>query len=370
MHEFVVPDEVAAHALAEQLAEYGFSYVFARPHLDDGWLVMALDEGPYPVDTVGHRQIDAVNREAAAIARTYGGRPRSGSQFDISRIAEYHSWTAPIEARGTKARPPVPEVTVAPAPPLEPLALSPDFATPGIVELTGLDDVPWGDLKHAHGPADDIPDLLRELADGTEWHEVLDELFGDDLLHQGDCYEGTAPALPFLTQLIVADAVPARQRRDLYLWLMMAGGRRNDNLVAFADLALDEGEPLQPGAWTEEVYRTVGDQVPVLLERWEAEPPGIRFVLAVLAAQHPGHGVRVADRIAALAAELDGTQQGAYLRLAVELVQGRDADALALASEIIDWADRLEPKWLEAPGVPDGIKAAHVLAEGALYTIT
>ena len=25
--------------------------------------------------------------------------------------------------------------------------------------------------------------------------------------------------------------------------------------------------------------------------------------------------------------------------------------------------------WLEAPGVPDGIKAAHVLAEGALCTI-
>ncbi|MFF0772241.1 hypothetical protein ACFYUK_25370 [Nonomuraea wenchangensis] len=371
MHDFVVPDEVAARALAEQLAEYGFSCVFARPHPHGGWLVMALDEGPYPVDTVGHRQFDAVNREAAAIARTYGGRPCSGSRFDISRIAEHRSWTAPIEARGTKARPPVPEVTIAPAPPLEPLALTPDFATPGIVELTGLDDVSWGDLEHAHGPADDIPGLLRELADGTEeWDEVLDELFGDDLLHQGDCYEATAPALPFLTQLIVADVVPARQRRNLYVWLMMAGGRRNDNLVAFADLALDEGEPLQPGAWTEEVYRTVGDQVPVLLERWEAEPPGIRFVLAVLAAQHPGHGVRVADRIAALAAGLDGTQQGAYLRLAVELVQGRDADALALASEIIDWADRLEPKWLEAPGVPDGIKAAHVLAEGALYTIT
>ncbi|RKT87354.1 hypothetical protein SAMN05421805_113187 [Saccharopolyspora antimicrobica] len=57
------------------------------------------------------------------------------------------------------------------------------------------------------------------------------------------------------------------------------------------------------------------------------------------------------------------------MRLAVELVHGRNAQALALASEIVDWADRLEPRWLEAPGVPDDIKAAHVLAEGALYTI-
>ncbi|WP_433513231.1 hypothetical protein ACQP2T_58010 [Nonomuraea sp. CA-143628] len=92
-------------------------------------------------------------------------------------------------------------------------------------------------------------------------------------------------------------------------------------------------------------------------------------MLAVLAAQHPGHGVRAADRIAALAAANDGTRQGTYLRLAVELVHGRNAQALALASEIIDWADHLEPKWPEAPGVPDGIKAAHVLAEGAFRTI-
>ncbi|GAA3685151.1 hypothetical protein GCM10022224_057320 [Nonomuraea antimicrobica] len=369
-HDFVVADEAVARALAGRLAEYGFPRVLARPHPDGGWLVMALDAGPYPVDTVGHRQIAAVRREALAIARTYGGRPSGGSQFDVSQAAEHRRWTAPVEVRGTKARPPVPEVTVVPAPPRRQLALTPDHATPGTVEPAGLDDVPWGELGHAHGSAADVPGLLRELADGTEeWDEVLDELFGDNLLHQGDCYEATAPALPFLTELIVADVVPARRRRELYLWLVVAGGRRNDNLVAFADLALDEEEPLRTGAWTEEVFRTVGDQVPVLLDRWEVEPPGIRFVLAVLAAQHPGHGVRVADRIAAMAAELDGTQQGAYLRLAVELVRGRDERALALASEIIGWEDRLRPEWLEAPGVPDGIKAAHVLAEGVLCTI-
>ncbi|SCG39601.1 hypothetical protein [Micromonospora coxensis] len=79
--------------------------------------------------------------------------------------------------------------------------------------------------------------------------------------------------------------------------------------------------------------------------------------------------MRVADRIAALAAELVGTQQGAYLRLALELVHGRDERAVALATEIVGWADRLEPQWLEASGVPDGIKAAHVLTEGPLCTI-
>jgi hypothetical protein len=370
MHDFVLPDEAAAQASAEELAAYGFPRVLARPHPDGGWLVMALDEGPYPVDTVGHRQIEAVSREAAAIARAHRGLPRGGSRFDISRIAEHRTWTAPIEVIGVKARPPVPAVTLVPAPPLASLALTPDFSTPATVELTGLDDVPWADLKHAHGSADDVPDLLRELAGGTEqWQEVLDALFGDDLLHQGDCYEATAPALPFLTELIVADTVPARQRRDLYLWLMVAGGRRNDNLIGFAELARHEGTPLQTGAWTDEVFRTVGDQVPRLLDRWDAEPQAIRFVLAVLAAQHPGHGVRAADRIAALAAALDGTQQGAYVRLALELVHGRNERALALATEIVGWADRLEPEWLAAPAVPDEVRAAHVLAEGALYTI-
>ncbi|MEV4481446.1 hypothetical protein [Micromonospora coxensis] len=368
-HDFVVPDEGAARASAEQLAAYGFPRVLARPHPDGGWLVMALDDGPYPVDTVGHRQIEATSRAAAVIARAHGGRPSGGSRFDVSRIAEHRTWTAPIEVSGALARPPVPQVTITPAPPLRTLALTPDIATPGTVELTGLDDVPWADLTHAHGCAADVPDLLRELAGGTrDCDEVLDELFGDDLLHQGDCYEATASALPFLTELIVADAMPARRRRDLYLWLLAAGGRRNDSLVTFAEFAGDE-EPPQPGAWTQEVFRTVGDQVPVLLDRWDAEPPAIRFLLAVLAAQHPGHGVRAADRIAALAAELDGTQQGRYLRLALELVHGRDERALALAAEIVGWADRLEPQWLDAPGVPDGIRAAHVLTEGALCTV-
>lgn len=55
MHDFVVPDEAAAQASAEELAAYGFPRVLARPHPDGGWLVMALDEGPYPVDTVGRR---------------------------------------------------------------------------------------------------------------------------------------------------------------------------------------------------------------------------------------------------------------------------------------------------------------------------
>jgi hypothetical protein len=364
-HDFIVADEDAAQALAEHLAEFGFPRVIARPYPDGGWVVIALDEGPYATDPVGHRQIEAVNREATAIARTHGGRKNGGSRFDVSAAAAYRDQSAPIAVLGAKARPPVPEITIVAAPPRATLALTPDHATPAAVDLAGLDDVAWADLEHAHGSADDVPGLLRELAYGTaQWHEVLGELFGDDLLHQGDCYEATAPALPFLTEMIVADSLPAAQRRDLYVWLMIAGGRRNDNLVAFADLDLATA-----GDWTQEVFRTVGDQVPVLLQRWDAEPPGIRYVLAVLAAQHPGHGVLAADRIAAFAAELDGTQQGAYLRLAVELVHGRDAAALALAAEIVAWADRLDPQWLDAADVSPAVRAAHVLAEGALYTI-
>ncbi|NUT35767.1 MAG: hypothetical protein HOV79_22155 [Hamadaea sp.] len=369
MHDAVLPDEDAARACAEDLAAYGFPRVFVRPHPDGGWIVSALDEGPYPVDTVGHRQIEAVSREAGGIARRHGGRANGGLRFDVSAVERHRDTSATFVVTGTKARPPVPEVVVVPAPPAADLPLTPDLAAPGTVELAGLDDVPWAELTHAHGAADDVPDLLRDLADGTgEWSEVLDELFGDNLLHQGDCYEATAPALPFLTELIVADVLPARFRRDLYLWLMIAAGRRNDTMVGFADLAEDDGD-LPIGEWTQEVFRTVGDQVPELLERWDAEPPAIRFVLAVLAAQHPGFGVHAADRIAAMAAEFAGTQQGAYLQVALELVRGRDREALTLATEIVGWADRLEPEWLEAPGVPDGIKAAHVLAEGALYTI-
>jgi len=71
--------------------------------------------------------------------------------------------------------------------------------------LAGLTDIPWAELRHAYGSADDVPGILRAIADGDEEtaKEAASELFGN-IWHQGTVYQATVPAAPFLARLVAA----------------------------------------------------------------------------------------------------------------------------------------------------------------------
>ncbi|OIJ88474.1 hypothetical protein [Streptomyces colonosanans] len=92
---------------------------------------------------------------------------------------------------------------------------------PTIRALQGIDALPWADLKHNHGTAEDIPGLLRDIAtgdkDGEASEEAAYELL-DRLFHQGGwiCPAATA-ALPYV--LAVA-AIPTVQQRLTLLELV------------------------------------------------------------------------------------------------------------------------------------------------------
>lgn len=366
-HRFVVPDDVDARELAQALAAYGFAYVMAWPDWREGWTVTAFDEGPYPVDATGHRIIDAVGRAAAALAGEYGGYRDGGIRCDASMLHIERGVDAPIVCANPGAHPPYPTVVMATPPPAVPLALTPDHADDIPIDLSGLDEIAWADLDHAHGPAEDVPDLLRALTDPFgEWNRTLDELFGDNVLHQGTCYSATAPALPFLTRMIVSGALPARQRLDLYVWLLIAAGRWSAGLLGDAERAAVQHRPPQSEAWTLDVHLSVDEQLPTLLACWDAEPPAVRFALACLAGVYPHHGQQIGDHIAHMAPELHGTQPGAYLHLAHALVHGRDDQAMAIATDIVAWQDSHNPGWLETADLTIAVKAGHILAEGAL----
>ncbi|MFJ9870112.1 hypothetical protein [Streptomyces sp. NPDC101165] len=62
-----------------------------------------------------------------------------------------------------------------------------------------LHRVAWPELGHAHGPADDVPGLLRAAtgADEEAAAEAEEELWSS-LVHQGTPYEATVAAAPFL----------------------------------------------------------------------------------------------------------------------------------------------------------------------------
>lgn len=76
--------------------------------------------------------------------------------------------------------------------------------------LDGLDEVPWGELEHAYGRADNIPTLLRRLAAGDP--DALDDfrMADDGLVHQACVYPATAAAVPFLVELAADPEVPGR----------------------------------------------------------------------------------------------------------------------------------------------------------------
>ena len=67
--------------------------------------------------------------------------------------------------------------------------------------MEGLDDVPWHELNHAYGSAEDVPGLLRQLKtwppDKRGEGSPLYALFGN-IWHQGTIYQATGYAVPFL----------------------------------------------------------------------------------------------------------------------------------------------------------------------------
>ncbi|MFF5228519.1 hypothetical protein [Dactylosporangium sp. NPDC000521] len=77
--------------------------------------------------------------------------------------------------------------------------------------LDGLDDLDWASLEHAYGPAADVPGHVRALRSESadDRRRALSGLYGG-ICHQGTRYEASAPAVPFLLELLADPATPDR----------------------------------------------------------------------------------------------------------------------------------------------------------------
>ncbi len=69
--------------------------------------------------------------------------------------------------------------------------------------LQRLDTIDWAALTHAHGPATDVPRLLRAFlsADADVRGQSCAELH-ETIWHQGTVYPASAAAVPFLCELL------------------------------------------------------------------------------------------------------------------------------------------------------------------------
>lgn len=97
--------------------------------------------------------------------------------------------------------------------------------------LETLNDIPWKDLGHAYGSAEDVPGLIRDLAGSDDQQEEALSAFFGNIWHQGTVYEASAYAVPFLMELASNRQV---SRRDEILGLVGAIAEGNSYLEVHA----------------------------------------------------------------------------------------------------------------------------------------
>lgn len=153
--------------------------------------------------------------------------------------------------------------------------------------LEGLDLIEWGKLRHAYGPATDVPGLLRDLAaiDAGVRDAAMHELCGN-IHHQSDVYEASAYAVPFLVELLTH---PDVQDKSSILSLLeaLANGY---NYLSFRDhpggyerhFSSEEWETRQQyeHTWTAAAHQAVLEYVPAYLQSLDEEAAEVRQMAA------------------------------------------------------------------------------------------
>lgn len=158
-----------------------------------------------------------------------------------------------------------------------------------------LDRIPWKDLTHAYGSADDVPDLLRALRTASPdlqgEESPLWQLFGN-IWHQGTIYEATAYAVPFLIEIAANARTPDRPGVLALLGEIAKGSSYRDvhgDLLDEVDFEEKRGREL---GWVEDAHAAVARGFAVLVGITR-ERSDVRFAAAHVLAQLRERGVEV-----------------------------------------------------------------------------
>ena len=209
-----------------------------------------------------------------------------------------------------------------------------------------IEDIDWNRLEHAYGRAEDVPELLRQLAGGDS--SALDDIAGG-LFHQRSVYSATAAAFPFLVDAATGNALDSQDRATLI----------HSMSAASPDLPGGEDEP-----WVAELDQAFRAGFPRLMAMFGGGDAPLRAALALLAASAPSLAVAYLDEIRA-AGEGADEPLATLIALAVAVIEGADDAALA---ELISRACEVEPEaeeMLEEGGEPrdDALSVLELLAQ-------
>lgn len=135
--------------------------------------------------------------------------------------------------------------------------------------LERLHNIDWSSLTHAYGSAADVPGLLRALAadDRQARKDAYWELYGN-IFHQGTRYPATAPAVPFLLELLADPHTPDRHELLLLLTHLVTG---QFSVAADPVMYAGESDDDDPGdddepAILRDIYRAAEAGLPLYLD--------------------------------------------------------------------------------------------------------
>lgn len=166
--------------------------------------------------------------------------------------------------------------------------------------LDDLDTIDWAQLVHAFGPASDIPERIRALIspDPDARQAAIEGLF-ETICHQETVYEASAPAVPFLQELL-ADADTPDKMLIANMLAAMADGK-SDMEVALGSPAMEtllrkglaqEGrdfdtELAEGRRLVEQTRAAVGKELPLLYPYLACEEPEVRRAVASAMKNYP-----------------------------------------------------------------------------------
>jgi hypothetical protein len=162
--------------------------------------------------------------------------------------------------------------------------------------LAGLEEIDWAGLRHAYGPAGDVPGLLRALVSGSpaERKNSVHKLYGN-IFHQGSRYEATAYAVPFLARLAL-DSRTLQRHAIVHLLVTLAIGYDEAYLPTGVDIAgwranverMHSADPAQRlrelDAWVEAARDEAGREVRSTLRAVDDPAEALRSARDELAA--------------------------------------------------------------------------------------
>lgn len=201
--------------------------------------------------------------------------------------------------------------------------------------LQGLDDIPWAELEHAYGSAEDVPALLRQLLDPDPKmrSETMRSLYGN-VFHQGTRYPAAPYVIPFLIKMCANPAVPERSEL-LRFWAHLITGYFNirerpvwgdgEKIYWFGEE--QQGEANDPYSLAlHQIYRESLKGYELLCELLNDEGIGVRASAALVIACLP---TKAPESLPKLKSQLKRESSG-WVRAAIAFTLGELGDAPAL----------------------------------------